>query len=453
MSKRMISLRIRCFAVVFLFAAPPAFGEIDNSLWHVTFNSNWLGPVDAHIELQVDGERLLGVSRSGATSILRSLPGDHDLAEGLVAFAAKGSESAGYTGRFTAPWKEGELNIVIDGDTLSGEVKGGAFNGELSGVRVNEAGRLRNYPAMLAAFDRVVAEHIFAPEKLREPSYEKFRARLDEIAALAQDDLDMLFGFHWLWKNDPFSHFQLKRSEQSAEQMFEFFDNFRVGFESATVRFDGDVAILKVATMMGADTIEQIEAAYDRIDQAGSKSLIIDLRGNSGGAFAVKPLVGHIIGEPVDSGYFLSQRWAARHDGLPTKEQAMQTEPWQGWSILEFWRDVQEQELLRIQFQPLEPRFEGRVFVLLDRKSASATELAADALRASGLATLIGETTAGEMLSQSFFDVTEGFTVSLPVADYYSLAHGRIEGAGVPVDIEADDAMALAIKFSQGDRE
>ena len=98
-----------------------------------------------------------------------------------------------------------------------------------------------------------------------------------------------------------------------------------------------------------------------------------------------------------------------------------------------------------MQFQPVEPNFDGPVIVLLDERSASATELAADAFRASGLATLVGERTAGEMLSQSMFDVADGFLVSLPVADYYSVAHGRIEGAGVPVDIEAASADALDV--------
>ena len=49
------------------------------------------------------------------------------------------------------------------------------------------------------------------------------------------------------------------------------------------------------------------------------------------------------------------------------------------------------------------------------------------------------------MLSQSMFDVADGFIVSLPVADYYSVAHGRIEGAGVPVDVEASSAQALEV--------
>jgi carboxyl-terminal processing protease len=440
----MIRSLCRAIAISSLIIGQAAFGESDPSFWRVTFNTNWLGPMEAHIELTLDGKQLTGTSKSGAVTLLQAIPGDQDLTDGLIVFTASSNDANGYSGSFTAPWKEGQLSIFIDGDTLRGTVKGGAFDGDFSGMRVDASGRIRDYPKILEQLDAVVAVKVFAPEKLNDSSYREFRAQLGEIAAVALDDMDLLFGFHWLWKNNPFSHFQLKRSARSAEEMFGFFDSYRVGFDAATVEIDGDLAILKVATMMGADTIEQIEAAYDEIAASDARSLIIDLRGNGGGAFAVKPLVAHLISEPLDSGYFLSQLWSRTHDELPTNEQVMATPAWDGWSIIDFWRSVQERELLRIQFHPSAPRFSGRVYVLLDKQSASATELAADALRASGVATLIGESTAGQMLSQSFFDVAEGFTISLPVADYYSLAHGRIEGVGVPVDIESADAMATA---------
>ena len=210
------------------------------------------------------------------------------------------------------------------------------------------------------------------------------------------------------------------------------------------------VAILKVRTMMGADTIEQIEVAYESIATEQPTALVVDLRGNSGGAFAVKPLVEHVIDEPVDAGYFLSQVWNRAHDRLPTTDEILASPPWDGWSIISFWHSVQESDILRLQFRPETPNYDGDVYVLLDSTSASATELAADAFRSSGITTIVGQATAGQMLSQSMFDVADGFIVSLPVADYYSIAHGRIEGAGVPVDVvtapgeELDVALQLA---------
>jgi hypothetical protein len=358
-------------------------------------------------------------------------------------FTATAHEDGAYTGSFLAPWQEGDLSLTLDNGSLNGSVEGGAFAGTISGTRVESTASIRDYTAVLETFDTVVASKIFAPGDLQQPGYLEFRSLFGEIAATATDDLDLLFGFHLAWKNDPFSHFQLKRSHQTAEQMFRMFDSYRVGFDAATVEFAEDTAILKVRTMMGADTFEQIEAAYDRIAEKQPKNLIIDLRENGGGAFAVKPLVEHVIDEPLDAGFFLSQIWTRTHDAAPSREEALAAPQWSGWSIISFWNSVQEQGITRVRFHPAEPNYDGNVYVLVDSRSASATELAVDAFRASGLTTIVGERTAGEMLSQSMFDVVDGFIVSLPVADYYSIAHGRIEGQGVPVDVESGSSEAL----------
>lgn len=427
-----------------LFAALPS-AVWASELWHLTFESNWLGPMESHIEIRHDAERIHGVSKSGAVAAIGDLPGDHTVTDGLVVFEATANSDGSFSGTFLAPWQEGALQLAFDGDSVSGSVEGGAFAGSVTGTRVQEASTIRDYRAILSTFDQVVASKIFSPDDLQTPGYLDFRQLFGEIAELATDDLDLLLGFHFAWESDPFSHFQLRRSHQSAEEMFAFFDSYRVGFEAATVEFDGNTAILKVRTMMGADTIEQIEAAYQKIAEQDVDTLIIDLRGNGGGAFAVKPLVEYVIDQPVDAGYFLSQVWNRSHERLPTSDEAFAAPVWAGWSIISFWTDVQEQDILRVQFTPQQPNFDGDVYILVDEVSASATELAVDAFRASGVSTLVGRNTAGEMLSQSMFDVGEGFVISLPVADYYSFEYGRIEGQGVPVDVEADSASALDV--------
>ena len=416
-----------------LSVASPASGDADRSTWLLTFDTRWLGPMEAHVEIVRDGDRIAGRSLGGAAAVLSGLPGDHAIDDAVMAFEAVRGDDGSYAGTFLAPWREGALSIVIDGDSLAGTVGEGALAGKVTGSRVRDTAPIRDYAAILSAFDRVVAAKAFDPADLEAPGYRQFREAFGRIAAAAGDDLDLLVGFHLAWRNDPFSHFRLTRSQQTAAELFASFDEYRVGFDAATVEIDGDTAILTVRTMMGADTIEQIEAAYDSIAVAGASTLIIDLRGNGGGAFAVKPLVEHVIDEPLDAGFFLSQVWNRDHATAPTPDEALAAPAWSGWSIVSFWHAVQERGITRVRFRPAEPNFDGEVFVLVDGKSASATELAADAFRASGLATLVGERTAGEMLSQSMFDVADGFVVSLPVADYHSLAHGRIEGAGVPV--------------------
>lgn len=432
--------RLALLGVLLLLS--PATLAGDATTWRIALQSGPLGPVEFFIETSLDGDRLSGRHRSGALERLQTIPGERNIEDGLFAFSASRTDDGRYAGTIVAPWQDGTIDVEISDGHLAGRVAGGIFDGTFTGVPAAIA-PLRDYGAVLDDFDRVVAARVFAPTDLEQPAYLAFRARLDDVATVASDDLDLLFGFRWLWRNDPFSHFQLRRSAQSAEELFTYFDEYRVGFDAATVEFDDDVAILKVRTMMGADTIEQIQAAYARIAEEQPDALVIDLRGNGGGAFAVKPLVEHVIDEPLDAGFFISQVWNGRHDAPPTVGQALEAPVWRGWSIIGFWNAVQETEIVRVQFSPAEPNYDGPVYVLLDERSASATEMAADALRASGLATLIGRQSAGEMLSQSMFDVADGFIVSLPVADYFSIAHGRIEGVGVPADIETDPDRAL----------
>lgn len=421
-------------------------GEIQHPLWKFTLETGQMGPVETLVSIEKTAAGYLAHNRSGALDVIRALPNvepyQANLAPGLFAFEFK-AEGDGYQGRIVSPWKDGTISFNAEGDQITGSIDGGMFAGSFSGIPASSSVPLRDYPALVGQFDRVVGEKIFDPQDLMREEYLVFRESLGAVAGVARDDLDLLLGFKFAWTQKPFSHFQMRRFPAPAGQVIASFDGMRVGYEAARVEFDGDIAVLRVDTMMGSDTIEQIDAAYNQIAARRSRTLIIDLRGNGGGAFAVKPLVEHVISEPLDAGYFVSQKWNQQHRREPTAQELNAVEIWNGWSIIGFWQAVQNQPLIRVRFHPEQPHFAGPVYVLIDAQSASATEMAVDALRASGRVTIIGEKTAGEMLSQSFFDVGEGFVVSLPVADYYSVKHGRIEGVGVPVDIDVDSEAAL----------
>lgn len=431
---------------VVVFAGQLISGEIKHRLWRVAMETGQLGPVDTVLIIEQKGDGFVARSRSGALDLIRELPNlptyHCDLGSGLFGFELYPS-AEGFEGPVIAPWRDGKVKLRTEGDRISGSIDGGMFAGVFSGTPVTSPETLRDYPALIGAFDKVVADKIFNPDDLTQKDYLEFRETLGAIAGIANDDLDLLMGFKFAWMQKPFSHFQLRRFPAPAEHVIASFDGMNVGYEAARVEFEDDIAVLRVDTMMGNDTIEQINAAYVQIAAKNTKALVIDLRGNGGGAFAVKPLVEHVISEPLDAGYFISQKWNSKHDRTPTGRELASAKMLSGTSIIEFWKSVQEQPVLRVQFNPAEPHFSGPVYVLTDARSASATEMAVDALRASGRVTIIGEQTAGEMLSQSFFDVADGFVVSLPVADYYSTKHGRIEGVGVPVDIEIDPASAL----------
>src|SRR5688572_31218625 len=96
----------------------------------------------------------------------------------------------------------------------------------------------------------------------------------------------------------------------------------------------------------------------------------------------------------------------------------------------------------------MEPLFLGPVVVLTSARSISAAEIAADALKSSGRAKIVGEKTPGAVLSSKLFDIPGGFHLRVPIADYYSIAGARLEGHGVTPDIavSADQALDVALE-------
>lgn len=419
-----------------LMLSVPVFArDLVSTDWLVTFETRSLGPIETVLHVaQVEGRyeaRTRGVN---------------PIAIDLV---------AGEGGEFTGPLVSGKpgpkATLKLEGDRIEGSVDSGLLRGSFHAVPWSGTLPLRDYPAVLSSLDRVVKRQIYKPAELDTKGWKEFRGEAEALAAKAKDDFDFLTGIRTAWKNDPFSHFRLQRSTVPVEAMIASFDAMRTGSESARLTFDGDVAILTVDTMMGQDTIEQIDAAYATIATRGAKALVIDLRQNDGGAFAVRPLVQHVIGEPLEAGVFLSSRWWTSKSALPSAAEIENVEPWSGWSMIGFWRDVQANGLLRIRFEPQVPRFEGKVFVLTSKATSSAAEFATDALRTSGRARIVGETTEGHMLSGSYFDVADGFIVFLPVADYVSRRIGRIDGVGIAPDVAvpADEALVRALVLAR----
>lgn len=300
-----------------------------------------------------------------------------------------------------------------------------------------------DYIEVAAAINATMRAHHYNPDELDEPEYLRIEAAISTLGKSTTSDQEFIEGFRRIWASGPFSHVSISEAQQSADDLADYLDTMRVGGGGASLTWHEDIAVLTVTTMMGLDTIEEIDAAYTAIAEKDASGVIIDLRENGGGAFAVRPLVSHLLAEPVDAGGFVSQPWNTVHNRRPGRADIIGVEPWEGWSIRTFWANVQTKPITRISFAPTEPVFDGPVYILTSKQTASAAELAVDALRAADRVTIIGERTAGEMLSQTIFDIPGGFHLSLPIADYYSIANGRIEGVGIEPDLEVDAAHAL----------
>ena len=78
--------------------------------------------------------------------------------------------------------------------------------------------------------------------------------------------------------------------------------------------------------------------------------------------------------------------------------------------------------------------FQGRVVLLVDRHTASAAEMIVAFVRENKLGTIVGEPTAGRLLSATSVKVGDGYRLALPTGAYYTWKGSVLEGTPIEPD-------------------
>ncbi|WP_263357699.1 S41 family peptidase [Acidicapsa ligni] len=211
-------------------------------------------------------------------------------------------------------------------------------------------------------------------------------------------------------------------------------------------RIRHDIGYLRISMfpgVVGVDVANEITTAIRQLHPVNR--LIIDLRGNSGGGLAVVRLMSLLTPERLPIGYSEhrsqsgmssdAQRFPV-FDSIPQRKLVLK------WLTVKFgWRIAAAKLGLRVKpillrTEGLEPKpFSKRVVLLVDRHTASASEIVAAFARENGLAVLVGEPTSGRLLSGDDFKLSGGYRVALPVG-VYRTAHGWVlEGSPVEPDV------------------
>ncbi len=127
------------------------------------------------------------------------------------------------------------------------------------------------------------------------------------------------------------------------------------------------------------------------------ESIIIDMRGNSGGALSVLfGISGLLTSTPINIGTEINKRGRQSH-----------------------------------VIDPMPKNYKGKIAILTDRQSISAAEMFSSAIKESGRGIVVGERTAGEALPSMTSSLPTGAVFIYPVSNFQS-AKGRIlEGNGV----------------------
>lgn len=185
-----------------------------------------------------------------------------------------------------------------------------------------------------------------------------------------------------------------------------------------------DTAVLTVPTFdLGYKDYQISDLMADAMK---AKNLVVDLRGNGGGqVINLMHLVNFFLPPDKPIGTFVNRVMAdsyAKETGKPG------TDP----VAIAAWTD----DKLHSKRQRAE-YFTGKVAVLINGGTGSASEMFAAAMKENRNARLIGQKSAGAVLASLMWPIKEKFLLQFPLMDYVTIKGMRLEGNGLKPDKEA----------------
>lgn len=175
--------------------------------------------------------------------------------------------------------------------------------------------------------------------------------------------------------------------------------------EAQTVEYEmleDQIGYLSV-TEFDSVTYDQYKEALDALTQQGMEGLVVDLRNNPGGNLNT---VCDMLDLVLPEGTIV---YTEDKDG--NRETATSDD---------------------------EHQIDVPMAVLVNGNSASASEIYAGAIQDYGIGTIIGTQTYGKGVVQQIFDLGDGTSVKLTIAEYYTPNGRNIDGEGITPDVEVE---------------
>lgn len=315
--------------------------------------------------------------------------------------------------------------------------------GSLSGHRNIPELPMEDYAQLFEEAVFLTDSTIFNREILQSKKWKTFSKKMRRTTPGFQDDLEMIFAFFYRAEKLPFSHFALMKPMT---------DNKTENAKKEKVKYltleekSKNTAYLNISSFNGTAT--EVDSIFNLIHQKNYKNLIIDLRNNSGGSIeAGMAFATNIVDKETFGGVFLTQKWFNNHKELPTIDHYENFPHFTEANYDLIIKGIHQTEGLCLKIIPKKHAYEGNLYILTNKNTASTCEPIVYELQRQKRAIIIGEKTAGAMLNGEMFELNQGFKMFIPTADYYTSDGYRIDLNGVKPDIEtkSEDALTVAL--------
>ena len=356
--------------------------------------------------------------------LLRIIEGTSKIEHDTLKLFGTLASAIGELGHFNGYIIENELHATITNKT-------GEQIGMMKGTKSTFTSPLEDYSDLFKASVRLTEDKIFNKNVLQTKKWKKFEKKMTKVSAKVQDDIEMLFAFLYYANKSPISHYLLFKSPEQENYFSKDDDSKHVFLEEKSPQ----TAYLKIKSFAGRGA--EIDSAFQIIIQNNYKNLIVDLRYNPGGGFeAAMAFASNVVDSTFYGGVFLTQKWFNQHSKPPTVENYKELPNLTEDNLDLITDGMKNMEGLCLKIVPRPEVYKGNIYILTTNRTGSACEPIIYGLKQQKRATIIGEKTAGGMLSAEDFPLEKGFVMFIPTADYYTSDGFRIEQKGVKPDIK-----------------
>ena len=178
----------------------------------------------------------------------------------------------------------------------------------------------------------------------------------------------------------------------------------------------GNVGYIALSTFYSEKVNDQFSAAVQSMEKKGIKKLVLDLRDNGGGL--------------LTSGVFVADQFLQKGPIVSLRDNKGKTQVYG-------------------EAKPQPGDYTGQLVVLMNKNSASASEIVAGALQDTTRATIVGETSFGKGVAQTPIQLVNGAQVRIVANEWLTPLGRQIQKKGITPDVKvADTRFPLPLNLS-----
>lgn len=398
---------------------------------------------DYYITTEIKDGEIIGKTRNNA---LKDIVGGFKFIMAKIATSVKYPEIVHFKGSINGNVFNGNFQMIFSQKKIKGLIKNDSIlitltekdnsKTKISGIKIKEIKPIRDYKKIFSEIFALTENNIYNQSFLKSKDWRKFKKRMLKLSSKINDDLELQIAFFALARDFPFSHYYLYKSQPKNENKS---DN--PNFANIN-EINSKTCVLKVKSFSGSK--EQMDSLINIIDNKKYQNLIIDLRNNPGGNhLSAFPLAEYIIDKPIIAGVFPNKNWYKEFDRTPNQEDYSKFTEFTGGTMKEWFEKANQNYGAYFKVIPSQKHFNGKVYVLTNKRTGSTCEPLVYALKYYDYAVIIGERTAGAMLSSNEFNLENGITLRIPLNDYITYSGKRIDKNGIEPNIEIKSEKSL----------